>query len=283
MKIRKLTSRISESLNSVICKEPVVYAACDRNCDGLVDALSHVLKTTITEVTATLKSAATTSIMCWNAEGDYMHHRIFSNVSRYLGMGTEINAVALKYQIANTKWISSEKFPVMDMKWIAGQYYKKICNYTDLPVSQESFNRAFHVESNLWNTQREENSFLVVEDEFQNLFELTRLFATRGTQQGFINVISENYLLRDYMLGNAQTFISDPKAIPTIVADYARTERNTILKLIMRMAEEQVCEDEIVDALMVSGIKFEDPQAALKNLIYKHCFIKEINIRIYFR
>lgn len=264
-------------------KEPVVYAACDRNCDGLVDALSHVLKTTITEVTATLKSAATTSIMCWNAEGDYMHHRIFSNVSRYLGMGTEINAVALKYQIANTKWISSEKFPVMDMKWIAGQYYKKICNYTDLPVSQESFNRAFHVESNLWNTQREENSFLVVEDEFQNLFELTRLFATRGTQQGFINVISENYLLRDYMLGNAQTFISDPKAIPTIVADYARTERNTILKLIMRMAEEQVCEDEIVDALMVSGIKFEDPLAALKNLIYKHCFIKEINIRIYFR
>ena len=198
-------------------------------------------------------------------------------------MGTEINAVALKYQIANTKWISSEKFPVMDMKWIAGQYYKKICNYTDLPVSQESFNRAFHVESNLWNTQREENSFLVVEDEFQNLFELTRLFATRGTQQGFINVISENYLLRDYMLGNAQTFISDPKAIPTIVADYARTERNTILKLIMRMAEEQVCEDEIVDALMVSGIKFEDPLAALKNLIYKHCFIKEINIRIYFR
>lgn len=68
------------------------------------------------------------------------------------------------------------------------------------------------MESNLWNTQREENSFLVVEDEFQNLFELTRLFATRGTQQGFINVISENYLLRDYMLGNAQTFISDPKA-----------------------------------------------------------------------
>lgn len=85
------------------------------------------------------------------------------------------------------------------------------------------------------------------------------------------------------MLGNAQTFISDPKAIPTIVADYARTERNTILKLIMRMAEEQVSEDEIVDALMVSGIKFEDPLAALKNLIYKHCFIKEINIRIYFR
>ena len=58
-----------------------------------------------------------------------------------------------------------------------------------------------------------ENSFLVVEDEFQNLFELVRLFSTRAKSQGFINVISENYLLRDYMLGNALTFISDPKAI----------------------------------------------------------------------
>ena len=64
---------------------------------------------------------------------------------------------------------------------------------------------------------------------------MIRLFSTRAKQQGFINVISENYLLRDYMFENARTFIADPKAVPTIVADYARTERNTILKLLMRM------------------------------------------------
>ena len=71
----------------------------------------------------------------------------------------------MKYQIANTKWISGEKFPVADMKWIAGQYYKKICSYTNLPVSQESFNKAFQVESNLWNLPLAENAFLVVEDD----------------------------------------------------------------------------------------------------------------------
>lgn len=264
-------------------KQKIVYSACDRNCDGLVDAMSHILKTNITEVTATTKSGAVTSLMCWEADGEYMHHKIFSNVSRYLGIGTEINSVAMKYQIANTAWISSDKFPVLDMKWIAGQYYKKICGYTNLPVSQDAFDKAFHVESNLWNMKEQKNSFLVVEDEFQNLFELTRLFATRAKQQGFINVISENYLLRDYMLDNVQTFISDPKAIPTIVADYARTERNTILKLIMRMSEGQVGEDEIVQALTISGIKFADPFVAMKNLIRKHCFINEINIRVYFR
>lgn len=265
--------------------EPVVYAACDRNCDGLVDALSHTLRTNITEVSATSQSASITSIMCWDADGEYMHHRIFSNISRYMGIGTEINSVALKYQIANTRWISGEKFPVLDMKWIAGQYYKKICGYADLPVSQESFDKAFQVDSNLWSARSRENSFLVVEDEFQNLFEMVRLYATRARQQGFINVVSENYLLRDYMFENAQTFLADPKAVPTIVADYTRSERNTVLKLLMRMAAEAVSEEEIADALMVSGIIYDEdaPADTLKELIYKHCNIDEINICIHFR
>ncbi len=264
-------------------REEVVYAACDRNCDGLVDALSHTLKTNITEVAATSKGGTMTSVMCWEADGPYMHHKIYSNISRYLGIGTEINSVAMKYQIPDTSWISSDKFPVLDMKWIAGQYYKKICDYTNLPISQEAFNKAFHVDSNLWNTSKKQNSFLVVEDEFQNLFELVRVFSTRAEQQGFVNVISENYLLRDYMLDNVLTFVSDPKAIPTIVADYARTERNTVLKLIMRMTENQVSEEEIVNALMISGIKFEDAFETLKELIRKHCTVNEINIRVYFR
>lgn len=261
----------------------VVYAACDRNCDGLVDALSHTLRTTITEVAATSQSSTITSMMCWDADGEYMHHRIFSNISRYLGIGTEINSVAMKYQIADTRWISGEKFPVADIKWIAGQYYNKICSYADMPVSQETFNKAFRVDSGLWDMKVQKNAFLVVEDEFQNLFELVRLFATRAKSQGFINVISENYLLRDYMVDNALTFISDPKAIPAIVADYARTERNTVLKLLMRMESEQVSEDEIAEALMVSGISFESPEEALKELIRKHCNIDEIHIRIYFK
>ena len=99
----------------------IVYCACDRNCDGLVDALSHTLKTSITEVTATVSGRSNSSQMYWNADGPYMHHRILPNISRYMGVGTEVNAVAMKYQISDTVWLGSEKFPVSDMKWIAGQ------------------------------------------------------------------------------------------------------------------------------------------------------------------
>ena len=102
----------------------IIYCAFDRNCDGLVDALSHVLKTSITQVMATSSGGANCSHMCWKADGPYMHHKLFPNVSRYLGVGTELNAVGMKYQISDTTWLGSERFPVQDMKWIAGQYYK---------------------------------------------------------------------------------------------------------------------------------------------------------------
>lgn len=268
------------------CETPdkeIVYCACDRNCDGLVDALSHTLKTSITEVTATVSGGGNNSQTYWNADGKYMHHKIFPNVSRYLGMGTEINAVAMKYQIDQTGWVGSEKFPVHDMKWIAGQYYKQICQYADLPESQAFFNRSFNVYSNLWSAERKENSFLVVEDEFQNLFEITRVFASRAKNQGFVNVISENYFLRDYMLDNVEIFSADPKAIPTIVLDFARTERNMVLKLIMMMAYDLVSEERISKELMLCGIAFENPYTTLKELIIKHCNVEDASLSVRFK
>ena len=261
----------------------IVYCACDRNCDGLVDALSHTLKTSITEVTATINGGGNSSQMYWNADGKYMHHKIFPNISRYLGMGTEINAVAMKHQLDQTGWVGCEKFPVVDMKWIAGQYHKQICQYADLPESQASFDRSFNVYSNLWSMEKKENSFLVVEDEFQNLFEITRVFASRAKSQGFINVISENYLLRDYMLDNVDVFTADPKAIPTIVPDYARTERNMVLKLIMLMVNELVSEERIAKELMLCGIPFEDPYTTLKELIVKHCHVEDATLSVRFK
>ena len=261
----------------------IVYCACDRNCDGLVDALSHTLKTSITEVTATVNGGGNNSQMYWNADGQYMHHKIFPTISRYLGMGTEINAVAMKYQLDQTGWVGSEKFPVFDMKWIAGQYHKQICQYADLPESQASFDRAFNVYSNLWSTEKRENSFLVVEDEFQNLFEITRVFASRAKSQGFINVISENYFLRDYMLANVDIFSADPKAIPTIVPDFARTERNMVLKLVMMMAYDMVSEERIAKELMLCGIAFDDPYLTLKELIVKHCHVEDATLSVRFR
>jgi len=264
-------------------KKNIVYCSCDRNCDGLVDTLSHILKVNLTEVYATVPTLANCSLMYWNAYGAFLHHKILSNIAHYLGVGTELSAVALKHQIANTVWVSSERFPVLDMRWIAGQYYNAICAYIGYPKSQESFVDVFKVDANLWDLSIRDNAFLTVEDEFNNLFEMTRLYSTRAKNQGFVNIISENYLLRDYMVDNAPIFTTDSKVIPSIVPDYTRTERNTVVALIMRMFGGEVSETDLKHNLSIAGIEFTDAYEKFRELILKHCDLKNVEIASFFK
>jgi len=256
-------------------KENIVFCSCDRNCDGLVDALSHILKVNLTEVYATVPTLANCSLMYWNAHGDFLHHKILPNIAHYLGIGTELSSVALRYQVANTVWVSSERFPVLDMRWIAGQYYNTICNYIGYSQSQEALLDSFNVDANLWNLGVSDNAFITVEDEFNNLFEISRLYSTRAKNQGYVNVISENYLLRAYMVDkkNALIFTVDPKAIPSFVPDFTRTERNTVFALIISMFSGDVSEAYLKYKLSLAGIKYDEKMAADKfnELVKKHC------------
>jgi hypothetical protein len=256
----------------------IVYCSCDRNCDGLVDTLSHIFKKNLTEVYATIPTLANCSLMYWNAHGDFLHHKILPNIAHYLGIGTELSSVALQHGISNTVWVGSERFPVVDMRWIAGQYYNAICGYAGYPQNQEKLAEVFQVDANLWNLDVRENAFLSVEDEFNNLFEITRLYSTRAQKQGFVNVISENYLLRDYMVSNAPIFSADPKAIPSIVSDYTRTERNTAVRLVMRMFGGEVSETDLAYQLSIAGIEFADAYKKFCELIQKHCHLDTVNI-----
>jgi subtilisin family serine protease len=256
----------------------IVYCSCDRNCDGLVDTLSHVFKVNLTEIYATVPTLANCSLMYWNAHGDFLHHKIIPNIAHYLGVGTELSAVALRHQIATTVWVSSERFPVLDMRWIAGQYYNQICAYIGYPQSQEAFAEAFRAEANLWNLGVRDNAYLTVEDEFNNLFEMTRLYSTRAKNQGFVNIISENYLLRGYMVDNASIFAADSKVIPSIVPDYTRTERNTVVALIMAMSDGEVSERDLQHKLSLAGIKCADAHDEFCELVKRHCHVESVDL-----
>jgi hypothetical protein len=278
------TGQIAFSLVvSMLRKEKIVYAAIDRNCDGLVDALSHAIKTSILEVTATIAPTCNYSEMFWNAEGGYMHHNIFPNISRYLGIGSEIAAVALKSGVSKVKWFSFEKFPVLDMRWILGQYYQTVCKYSNLTINQENLNEKIEYSNNLWNSPKDKNSFLIVEDEYRNLFELARNFATRCLEQGFVNIISEDYLLREYMQYNYKLFTEDAKAIPTIVSDFARTRRNITLKIIMMLSSGEVLKDDIETEFLMLDIETSDIYQSLKDLINLYTSEDDIKINTIFK
>ncbi len=237
----------------------VTFCSVDRNCDGLVDALSHILMTSLTEVSATEYPHGTSSYMYWTADDDYVQHRILPGVSRCLGMGTELSMVALKNQVEKTVWYGGEVFPVRDVRWIAKQYYYDLLEYANLPANQETFNRVFHTSFNMCNERVNDYSYITVEDDRNNLFETRRNFATIAEKQGFINVISSEYMLREYMASNPELFTADAKAIPYIIADYARSKRNAILSLCLLLCIDSVKKEQLDRQMVMLNIETEDP------------------------
>lgn len=271
----KLISTAQIGLNLIVKKcrndedKNIVFCMFDKNCDGLVDAMSHILMTGISEVSATNKHHGTSSYMIWEADDEYVHHRMFPNISRYLGMGTELSFAGLKNQVSKATWFGGEAFPVTDINWIDRQYYYELMKYSGLPASQEAMDERFKTTPNYWSATVAKHNYFTVEDENCNMFEILREFQTRSTEQGFINIISPEYLLKEYMADNASIFEADPKAIPCIVADYARTERNVILRLILMMSTFTVSEESIIKEFSLIGIRVYNLTKQLWYEIYK--------------
>ena len=261
-------SMIAQELGTDNCKP--VYFVCDRMVDGLVDTISHLLRTEFAEVVAPPVPRCIYTGIAWDANGDFSRQQFFDKQTKYLGNGIELAAVAIKNQIPHATWYGETKVPIRDIKWIAGQYYPVICQYMNQPSQQNTIYEKIDFVSNLWNAPRTKEQFAIVEDEFCNMFATMRTFLSRGKDQSFVNVLSENYLLRDYMRCNQQMFLANPNAIPSFVPDYAKTERNTLIKLVLLMTYRQVSEKEIVDEFHLVGIECENAYDLLNQMLSKY-------------
>lgn len=250
------------------------FIAYDRNCDGLVDSLSHVLGSSIEEVTATVVGSATSTAMIWEADGQNLHNRLGLDTARYLGVGTELGAVALTGSVPAVDWLAYEKFPATDIRWIVSQYYGPLCKVMGIPVSQSTLEERLRISPDIWSMPQQKDCFVVAEDEYHNPYEVIRQFSTRAREQAFVHVLSPNYLLRDYMCENAEIFSYDPKAIPSFAADYQRVRNNTVYRITMRLINGEITEEEIKAALDLIGIDSANVYEDLVSLITE-CFIPD--------
>lgn len=247
-----------------------VYFVCDRMVDGLVDTISHLLRTEFADVEAPPVPRCAYTGIGWDANGDFSRQQFFDKQTKYLGNGTELAAVAVKNQIPHVTWYGETKVPIRDVKWIVGQYYPVICQYMNQPSQQNTIYEKLDFISNLWSAPKKKEQFSIVEDEFNNMFSTMRTFLSRGNDQSFVNVLSENYLLRDYMRCNQQMFLANPNAIPSFVPDYAKTERNTLIKLILLMTYRQVSEKEIIDEFHLVGVECDNAYDLMSQMLSKY-------------
>ena len=248
------------------------YCVFDRNEDGLVDSLSHALRTNLVEVGATDATEGTSFGMYWSVDGPQLQNRLMPGVARYLGVGTELALVALREQVSKVTWAGRAAAPLLDVRWIDGQYYTEMFDFAGLPQEQAEIDRRFEFVEEPWSLRRAENRFMVVEDEYNNLFEAYRQFSTRGSVQSFVNVLAPNYLMRGYMADNPQTFVADPKAVPALAPDVSKAPRNAVYSIVLTMLQtgDKMEESDIAARLRYVGVSFDDAGEALAELMVEY-------------
>jgi len=253
------TNQVPLNIIAGYCSPKKTVLAMDRPVDGLLDNLSHTMAVRLQEVSALQQTTEPkTFIHIFDGNAKDMHQQILPHISRYLGSGTAVFSMAQKFSLGKVDWVSDKNFPVVDMKWIAGQYYKNIAKYAGKPQSQFLVENQLQPDTALWDLACEENRVLVIEDEFNNMFDLVGLFSTRAQNLCSLNVISGNYLMRDYMLKNSQVFYGDKKAIPTLINDFVYSRRNLLFKLMMQLSAGKVRESNIKQDLEALGGESHD-------------------------
>lgn len=277
------TMQISLSVLAQMLQEgPVqpVYAIIDRQQNGLKDTLSHVLRAPIATDLVITANAGFQTTMIWDADADFQAIERFDKQTRYLGGGIEIGAEAVSVQVPETEWISEKSAPVKDLQSFAMQSYRAICRIMHVESSQSLLQEKLGVRISRWDLSRKDAQFLIAEDEEHNPFAAAANYVSRGDQEVFLNILSENYLLRDYFCANADLFAANPSSIPALVPGYARTKRNTLLQLILKMRIGPVSEEEIRHELDLSGIhldeaKGEEVISVLYALLERYTFAKK--------
>lgn len=251
---------------------PANYCVFDWNSDGLVDSLSHALRVNLTEVSATEFAEGSSVAMFWNADANFMQHRLMPGIAQYLGLGTELALVALKGQVSHVIWAADQCAPLADVRWIDGQYYGELLAFTGLPQEQLQLDKHMEFKWDMWDVKKQDYVFVIAEDEHRNLYETFRQFSTRGTKQSFVNVISPQYLLRDYMTGNAELFIRDPKAVPSLAPDFSKSRRNAAFSVLMALVqrEARISEVEIERRMRYVGLPTSNIAETLNGLIHDY-------------
>ncbi|MBQ9004395.1 MAG: hypothetical protein IJ087_21350 [Eggerthellaceae bacterium] len=238
----------------------ITYAAFDMNVSGLVDTLSHAARAQFVEVSAMPNLSLLNCGIHWRAEGDDLHTTLFEDVSHYLGAGTELGAFSLRMGVESVEWSAHTAAPLKDIRWISNQYYRNITSYAELENSQSALEGALTMNCGLWNTPETEHGYYIVEDEFCNLLEMQRQYSTRASASSFVNVISGNYLLRDFMRFNERVFLNDARVLSLVVADFQRSLRNYLIELIAILLLHDVSTYEIALRLHLLGVDVEPEQ-----------------------
>lgn len=248
-----------------------VFCVIDEKKNGLKDTISHVMKTRFDQEINLTKPALRQRVAIWDANADFQTIERFDKQTRSFGGGIEIGAEAASVQVEKSYWISESRIPLADIQDFAAQSYLSISKVMkELQPSQSVVRQKLGYSTSAWHLPIKNAQFLIIEDEFNNPFLAANQYVSRANEEVFINILSENYLLRDYFCDNLDVFWHNPNAIPSLVPDFAKTPRNLLFKLILMMRVHPLNEEQLKHEFDLAGLPTQDPKQELFSLVKRY-------------
>ncbi|MGL5988439.1 hypothetical protein [Cetobacterium sp.] len=168
-----------------------------------------------------------------------------------LGISSTLSYLAWNHGFKNLNFVEQSNLPYLNYEnnvEMAKDYLK------DRPISKTNLNdiyRNIAINNPITSlTKKSNKNILFVEDKLCNAPVLLKKFSSLGIEETFVNVISENYLLRDYFVDNIDYFTSSPHYGYTPKIESNNYKVAAYLKELLTNAHIKVSEEDIKIEMM---------------------------------
>ena len=236
-----LVERIRQANNNV------AYCAINKKSSGLHSRLSEILGLRNLHENSSLINSSLINCFIFNWASEIntlksLTEGLKESTYKYPD-GLVLSLIGLKQKVPNKAiWASKNRYPV--------EYWKDANQSKIVEFLKDRDTNDLEVTDDYWSQSSTNAAFITVEDEFYNMFEIASLFSTRAQKTCFINIMSDSYLLRNYMIDNFKVFKNNPNGIPNIIPKFTKnSERNKIIFLVLKMFHLGICETKLFEAI----------------------------------
>lgn len=218
------------------------YCFADRHMDGLLDYLSHIFRCRIRRVE--VETAQSRDVYLCTARNkddrvaaEWWDHN-YKNSCDAVAFGELINESQ-----GELIYVSENIVPVRDF-WLSmkGKLPAASDSGLELPEGIDETN----FRCGIWDLNKTDTPYILADDDYCNYYDLYRYLSQYGEKSVFIFILTERYLLLEFMLDNEKRFLNRKFVIPVWFPVYQDTDRNRLLKMIRRAGKTDPKSDGVI-------------------------------------
>ena len=236
LNLNLLASFLSSKSNNV------QYVMFGNRVNGLIQTISQVfMKNNFEYQTIENGLEKQINVNFWKTEGEWFQEKVLSGiVSNNLGQLIPLSLPAFKLGVKKVNAISSVQ-PLNDQLislQTTNQTLKKYINKDIVNI-----NDAIKISQNENFIELDNNSVLVVEDNYNNAALVLLNYLKYTKTNMYLNVVTKPYILRDYIISNIDFFINNVEVIGNILPVSKTNNKLSLYRIINQLCYGNISED----------------------------------------